>query len=156
MPYAITKKWQKLEMLLGKTRCINYFKAFNSNSTPFYIVDLPGYGYSKMSAEESKNIFSLTNKFLETNINLSHVFLILDIRHLPTKDDEAMYKWLLSKNIKFTIILNKADKLTLAKQQDAKNQIMKHLLASEDIITFSADKKQNIDSVINKIQDIII
>src|SRR5574344_1405981 len=142
-------------MLLGKTRCINYFKSSSKDLSSFYIVDLPGYGYSKMSSEESKSIFSLTNKFLETNSNLSHVFLILDIRHLPTKDDVNMYKWLLSKNIKFTIVLNKADKLTTEKQKNAKNEIMKYLLASEEIIVFSADKKQNIDNILNVIYSVI-
>lgn len=139
--------------LLGKTRCINYFLVNKLEPNSFYIVDLPGYGYSKMSNTESQNIFKLTNYFLETNKNIVHIFLILDIRHKPTQDDKTMYKWLISNGIPFTIILNKADKLSKLRQDESVKNITKDLLVSEEIITFSSETKQNVSAILDIIYD---
>lgn len=102
-----------------------------------------------MSNTEAQNVFKLTNYFLETNKNIHHVFLILDIRHAPTIDDKNMYRWLISKGIKFTIILNKADKLSKLKQEESIRNILKSLLASEKIITFSSETKQNMSDILD-------
>lgn len=129
---------------------MNYFDV----NGKLYLVDLPGYGFSKMSLSEKENINALTNYFLEATPNLKHIFLLLDIRHLPTADDKMMYKWLYTHNIPFTIILNKADKLSNAKQQENLKTIEKDLFAKEDLIPFSSENKQNIDKILTIIDNV--
>lgn len=133
----------------GKTKCINYFNVNNE----FYLVDLPGYGYSTMSKIEKENINKLTNYFLETNKNIKHIFLLVDIRHLPSNEDKVMYDWLVSSGIPFTIILNKADKLSIKKQQEMEKNITKELFAKENMLAFSSETKQNLDVILNTIYE---
>lgn len=134
----------------GKTKCINYFNVNNE----FYLVDLPGYGYSTMSKIEKENINKLTNYFLETNKNIKHIFLLVDIRHLPSNEDKVMYDWLTSSNIPFCIILNKADKLTDNKQNESVKNITRALFAKEVLIPFSSKNSKNIDVILNHIYEI--
>lgn len=143
------KRTAKVGQTPGKTKCINFFLVDNK----FYLVDLPGYGYSTMSAKEKENINKLTNYFLEYNKNITHIFSLMDIRHLPTADDRNMYEWLLSHKLPFSIILNKADKLSNSKIEQAKKDITKALFASEELIPFSTENKLNLEVVLNKIKD---
>ena len=129
----------------GKTRCINFFLVNDS----FYLVDLPGYGYSTMSDKERENINKLTNYFLEYNQNIKHVFSLIDIRHLPSKEDKAMYDWLVSKGLSFTIILNKADKLGSSKIENSLKDTTKFLFATEELIPFSTENKLNLEKVLD-------
>lgn len=135
----------------GKTKCLNFFDV----NKEFYLVDLPGYGYSTMSKAEKENINKLTNYFLETNKNIRHIFLLIDIRHLPSKDDRAMYEWLLNSGVSFSIILNKADKLSSSKQKEQEKEITKALFAKEDMIIFSSETKQNLEIILDKIYEYI-
>ncbi len=143
------KKLAKVGNSPGKTRSINYFNINNE----FYLVDLPGYGYSKMSKSEKDNINSLTNSFLENNSFIKHVFFLVDIRHEPTVNDRAMYDWLAEKEIPCTIIANKADKLSKLKIENSIKTIQKQLFASDDIIAFSSDNKTGVENVILKIKN---
>lgn len=135
----------------GKTKCLNFFDV----NKEFYLVDLPGYGYSTMSKAEKENINKLTNYFLETNKNIRHIFLLIDIRHLPSKDDRAMYEWLLNSGVSFSLILNKADKLSNAKQKEQEKEIIKALFAKEDMIIFSSESKQNLEQILDKIYEYV-
>lgn len=135
----------------GKTKCLNFFDV----NKEFYLVDLPGYGYSTMSKAEKENINKLTNYFLETNKNIRHIFLLIDIRHLPSKDDRAMYEWLLNSGVSFSLILNKADKLSNANQKEQEKEIVKALFAKEDMIIFSSETKQNLEVILNKIYEYV-
>lgn len=141
------KRMAKVGQTPGKTRCLNFFLVDDR----FYLVDLPGYGYSTMSEKEKQSINKLTNYFLETNKNLKHVFALIDIRHLPTIDDRNMYDWLVAHDIPFSIILNKADKLSSNKIENAKKDITKALFAKETIIPFSAESKLNLEQVLDTI-----
>lgn len=135
----------------GKTKCLNFFDV----NKEFYLVDLPGYGYSTMSKAEKENINKLTNYFLETNKNIRHIFLLIDIRHLPSKDDRAMYEWLLNSGVSFSLILNKADKLSQTKQKEQEKEIVKALFAKEDMIIFSSETKQNLEQILDKIYEYV-
>ena len=135
----------------GKTRCLNYYNVNNE----FYIVDLPGYGFSKMSESEKQNTSKLINYYIEHSKNISHIFFLLDIRHKPTSDDITMYEWLLDKNIDFTIIANKADKIAKTKINSYLLDITKSLFAKEEIIAFSSQNKLNLEIIENKILNII-
>lgn len=135
----------------GKTKCLNYYNVNNE----FYIVDLPGYGYSTMSASEKTNTSKLINYYIENNSNICHIFFLVDIRHKPTNDDRIMYEWLLEKNIPFTIIANKADKIAKTKIDSYLLEITKTLFAKEEIIAFSSQNKQNLEIIENKINYLI-
>lgn len=143
------KRTAKVGATPGKTKCINYFLVDNK----FYLVDLPGYGYSTMSEKEKENINKLTNYFLECNKNIKHIFSLIDIRHLPSEDDKTMYDWLKVHNKNFSLILNKADKLSHTKIEENKLQITKALFCTEELIPFSTETKLNLDKVLKIIQD---
>ena len=138
------KRTAKVGQTPGKTRSINYFLVDNK----FYLVDLPGYGYSTMSEKEKLSINKLTNYFLENNKNIRHIFCLIDIRHLPSADDRNMYDWLEAHEKSFSVILNKADKLSLAKIEQAKKDISKALFSAEEMIHFSSENKVNLEKVL--------
>lgn len=138
------KKLAKVGSNPGKTRSINYFNINNE----FYLVDLPGYGYSKMSLKEKENINKLTNNFLEKNLNIRHIFFLVDIRHDPTENDRAMYDWLASRQVPCTIIANKADKLSKTKAEEMISIIRKRLFADTEIIPFSSETKTGVEDTI--------
>lgn len=138
------KKLAKVGSNPGKTRSINYFNINNE----FYLVDLPGYGFSKMSLKEKENINKLTNNFLEKNLNIRHIFFLVDIRHEPTENDRAMYDWIASKEIPCTIIANKADKLSKTKAEEMLTVIRKRLFADSEIVAFSSEHKIGVENVL--------
>jgi len=143
------KNTAKVGSTPGKTRSINYFLV----NDEFYIVDLPGYGYSTMSQKEKENINALTNYFLETNNNIKHIFHLVDIRHLPTSEDKQMYNWLEASEKEFTVVLNKADKLSSTKQLQAVKDIEKALFSAKELILFSSENKMNLDKILEIIYE---
>lgn len=145
---ANNKKLAKVGSSPGKTRSINYFKINNE----LYLVDLPGYGFSKMSLKEKENINKLTNSFLESNSNIRHIFFLVDIRHEPTENDRVMYDWIVSRQIPCTIIANKADKLSKTKVQEMLVIIRKRLFADTDIIAFSSETKTGVQEILDILQ----
>lgn len=145
---ANQKQLAKVGSNPGKTKSINYYDV----NDEFYLVDLPGYGYSNMTKKEKENTSKLINYYIENNENISHIFFLVDIRHKPTENDRIMYDWLLSKSIPFTIIATKADKIGPVKREENISVIRKTLFAKEDIIPFSSEKKLNIDLIEQIIQ----
>lgn len=143
------KSTAKVGSTPGKTRSINYFLVNNE----FYIVDLPGYGYSTMSQKEKENINALTNYFLETNKNIKHIFLLVDCRHLPTTEDKQMYNWLEAMDKDFSVILNKVDKLSATKQEQSVKDIQKSLFSAKNLILFSSENKVNLDKILNIVNE---
>ena len=139
------KKLAKVGSNPGKTRSINYFNINNE----FYLVDLPGYGFSKMSLKEKENINKLTNNFLEKNLNIRHIFFLVDIRHEPTENDRNMYDWLAEKQIPCTIVANKADKLSKTKAEEMIQIIRKRLFADSEIVAFSSEHKIGVENILN-------
>lgn len=140
---ANRKGLAKVGQTPGKTRSLNYYRVNNE----FYLVDLPGYGYSTMSQLEKKSTSELINKYITNNNLIAHIFFLVDIRHKPTENDRIMYEWLLDKNIPFTIIATKADKIAKTKIPDYLLQITKTLFAKENIIAFSSENKLNLESI---------
>ena len=123
----------------GKTRQINFYNMDDL----FYFVDLPGYGYSKMSKEEQLRVGQFIEKYLSIRENIKLIVLILDIRHKPTEDDKLMYNYIKSTNIPFIIIANKADKIAVTKVDTAVEEIKKELkiLAGTIVLPFSSERK---------------
>ncbi len=144
------KKLAKVGQTPGKTRSINYYNVNNE----YYLVDLPGYGYSTMSESEKNKINKLIDTYVSTTPEIKHIYFLVDIRNKPSQNDRAMYEWLLAKEIPFSIIATKADKIAKTKMQTQANEITKYLFAKEKITPFSSDKKINIDLICNEIEEI--
>lgn len=122
----------------GKTRQINFYNI----DEKFYLVDLPGYGFSKMSKEEKVVSGSYIEEYLQTRENIALIVLVLDIRHKPTEDDVHMYNYILNTNLPFMIVTNKADKIAVTKVEEATDVIKKYLgISYSTIIPFSAERK---------------
>lgn len=134
----------------GKTRLINFFKV----NSEFYIVDLPGYGFAKASKTEQKSWGGLIESYLSSG-RLSHIFMLLDIRHPPTEEDKMMFRWILYYGVPFTLVATKADKLAKSKRAAAANLAAKLLGAPPFAIPFSAESKQGRDELIKRIGDIV-
>ena len=114
------KKLAKTSKEPGRTRLLNYFEC---NKGEFFLVDLPGYGYAKVSFDEKRRWARLLEDYFEKSKGLRHVFLVVDIRHNPTKDDIDLINYLYKYQIPITIIATKADKLSRAAQQRQRRDI---------------------------------
>lgn len=95
----------------GKTRQINFYNIDNK----FYFVDLPGYGYSKMSKLEQEKVGKFTEGYLVKRKNISLIIFLIDIRHKPTENDRLMYDYVVRSNLPFMVLANKADKIAPTK-----------------------------------------
>lgn len=138
------KKLAKTSSEPGKTRQINFY---NIDEKMFF-VDMPGYGYSKMSKVKEKEVAKYINQYFDLRNNIYLIILILDIRHNPTSEDILMYDYILSKNIPFAIILNKADKIAKTKINDKVEEFKKLLgISYSPIFAFSSIKKINTNEI---------
>lgn len=100
----------------GKTRTINFY---NINDE-IHIVDLPGYGYAKVSKGEKEKWGGIIETYLTSRDELKMLIQLVDVRHEPTADDKLMYSWIKQKNLPTVIVATKADKIS-------KNQMFKNL-----------------------------
>jgi GTP-binding protein len=122
----------------GKTRQINFYNMDDK----FYFVDLPGYGFSKMSKEEKVISGKFIEQYLSTRTNIAVIVLVLDIRHKPTNDDFLMYDYILKTNLPFVVVTNKADKIAITKVDDAVDVVKDYLgISYSPILPFSAERK---------------
>ena len=142
----------------GKTRQINFYNMDDK----FYFVDLPGYGYSKMSKEMQVKVGSYIEEYLFKRDEISLIVQVLDIRHMPTKDDKMMYEYLLKTNKPFMIVCNKADKIAITKVDAAVQAIADELKLKElglenkvRILPFSAERKIYTETVWGELEKYI-
>ena len=133
----------------GKTRLINFFRI----NRAFYLVDLPGYGYAKASKEEQKSWGALMESYLASG-RVTHLLLLLDIRHEPTEADRMMFRYVTYYNIPFTLIATKADKLAVSKRAAAANACGKALGAPPYAIPASAEAFSGVSGVVARIGEI--
>lgn len=135
----------------GKTQTINFY---NIDDT-LYFVDLPGYGYAKVSMEIRAKWGKLIEKYLVTSKRLRIIFLLVDIRHEPSQNDVDMYNWILEYGFNPIIIATKLDKIKRSQIQKNTSIIRKKLKAIENtpIIPFSALTKQGRDDIWEFIED---
>ena len=129
----------------GKTRTINFYNINNE----LRLVDLPGYGYAKVSKKEKEKWGKIIEEYLNTRENLVEVILLVDIRHEPTELDVLMYNWIRSYDFRGLVIATKADKISKGKYQKH-IKIIKTKLGVEDtdlIIPYSAVDKFNAHKV---------
>lgn len=124
----------------GKTRQINFYNI----DQKFYFVDLPGYGYSKMSKQEQDKVGSFIEQYLINSQNITLVIFLVDIRHSPTANDNLMYDYIIRSGLPFIILANKADKIAPTKVLDAVKSLQKDINPICDSIALpfsSVDKK---------------
>ena len=136
----------------GKTRQINFYNIDNN----FYLVDLPGYGYSKLSKEEQVNMGRFIEDYLQKCQNIALIVLLLDIRHKPTADDAHMFEYIKRTNLPFMLIANKADKIAVTKVDMELEKIKETLgLSFSTLLPFSAERKIYSDDVWREIENFI-
>ena len=137
----------------GKTRLINFYNIDDK----FYFVDLPGYGFSKMSKQEKVTSGKYIEEYLETRENIALVIHLLDIRHEPTADDTFMYDYILRSNLPFMILTNKADKIAITKVDAEVEKIKERLgISYSTILPFSSTRKIYLDKVWEEIEKWIV
>lgn len=138
----------------GKTQTINFY---NINDA-MYLVDLPGYGYAKVSESEKEKWGKMIERYLQTSKKLKAVFLLIDIRHDPSANDRQMYEWMVYQGYAPTIIATKLDKIK-------RSQIQKNIKAIREglqvqpgtvIIPFSAETKQGRDEIWELIDSLVL
>ena len=133
----------------GKTRQINFYNI----DEKFYFVDLPGYGYSKMSKEEQVKSGKFIEQYLSVGKNISLIVLVLDIRHKPTEDDMLMYNYILKSNLPFIILANKADKIAPTKVDGEVEKIKEEFGISYSVLLpFSSERKIYTENVWKEIE----
>lgn len=129
----------------GKTQTINFY---NVNDA-MYLVDLPGYGYAKVSEAEKVKWGQLIERYLHTSKQLKAVFLLIDIRHDPSANDKMMYDWIIEQGYNPIIIATKLDKLKRSQVQKHVKMIKEglQLVPGTTIIPFSAETKQGREEI---------
>jgi len=134
----------------GKTRTLNFYTINDS----FYFVDVPGYGYAKVSKKEREKWGRMMEEYFETRNELRLVVLIVDIRHQPTKEDIQMYDYVNYLELPLLVIATKLDKLPKNKRQTHLQQVKKAFSQEEDVVVipFSAETSENKDVVWKEIE----
>ena len=129
----------------GKTQTINFYNV----NDDLYFVDLPGYGYAKVSVEAKAKWGKMIERYLKKSKMLKCIFLLIDIRHDPSANDKMMYNWIVSNGYKPVIIATKLDKLKRSQIQKHVKMVREGLgLEKEDVlIPFSAETKQGRDEI---------
>ena len=137
----------------GKTRQINFY---NIDET-FYFVDLPGYGYSKMSKQEQDKVGSFIEQYLVKSKSIALVIFLIDIRHNPTENDRLMYDYIIRSGLPFIILANKADKIAPTKVEGIVKDLQKQInpIGDSTMLPFSAEKKIYTEDVWNIIDEYI-
>lgn len=127
----------------GKTQTMNFYKINDA----FYFVDMPGYGYAKVSKKEREKWGVMIEEYLQKRENMVLVLLLVDSRHEPTEDDRLMYDWLTYYGLDPVIIATKADKISKVRQKKAVDNIFNKLRPRKrsDVILFSAATKMGKD-----------
>ncbi len=133
------KKLARTSSEPGKTRQINFYNVNDS----FYFVDLPGYGFSKMSKVEQEKVGAFIEEYLQNSKNIALIVFLIDIRHNPTENDKLMYNYAIQTEKPFIIIANKADKIAITKVDDSVKALQDILNPLQDLtfIPFSSERK---------------
>lgn len=148
------KSYARTSSQPGKTQTINFY---NINQALYY-VDLPGYGYAKVSLEAKAKWEKMIERYLQKSPMLKLVFLLVDIRHEPSANDKMMYDWVVSNGYHPVIIATKLDKLKRSQVPKAVKTIRTGLgMEKEDIlIPFSAETKQGREEIWELIESVAL
>lgn len=138
----------------GKTRGINFY---NIDDT-LYFVDLPGYGFAKVSKEARASWGRMIETYLNKRKQLKMVLMLVDIRHQPTADDRMMYNWIIEMDLPHLVVATKMDKITRGQVQGRLSDIRKTLgiKAGAGLIAYSSETRQGKDQVWKEIEQAIM
>ena len=144
------KKLARTSSEPGKTRQINFYNIDDN----FYFVDLPGYGYSKMSKVEQEQVGNFIEEYLFNRQEISLIVFLVDIRHEPTANDKLMYDYVIRSKLPFIVLANKADKIAPTKVNNYVLDIQKILnpIGDNIFLPFSSEKKIYSEAVWNEIE----
>lgn len=149
-------KLARTSKLPGRTRLINYFLVNENETDEFFLVDLPGYGFAKVSDAEKLKWADLLEKYLAREQQLKHVFFLVDIRHDPTQDDVTMYNYLFKNNVPYTIVATKADKISKSQVKNRLRSIANFLKVAEgNLIAVSSTNKTGKEAVLDRIDKVL-
>ena len=145
------KSYARISSQPGKTQTINYY---NINSE-FYLVDLPGYGYAKVSESVKEQWGKMIERYLRKSPTLKAVFLLVDIRHEPSANDVQMYDWIVANGFDPIVIATKADKISKGAVSKQVSIIKKKLECNKNtvIIPFSAEDKRGLEEIYVKVEE---
>ena len=148
------KDLAKTSQTPGKTQLINHFLV----NEEWYLTDLPGYGYARVSKSQRKDFEKLITNYILNRENLVHLFVLVDIRHLPQKIDLEFIEWCGENQISFSIIFTKSDKMkTQAAAEKSVGEYKKILLESweklPNIFVTSAEKKLGGEQILDFIEE---
>ena len=123
----------------GKTRQINFYNIDNV----FYFVDLPGYGFSKMSKAEQIKVGNFIEEYLLNRENIKLVIFLIDIRHMPSENDKLMYDFIIKSGLPCIVLANKADKIAVTKVDNEVKILQDTLNPLYDLtfLPFSSERK---------------
>lgn len=143
------RNFARVSQTPGKTRTINFYLI----NKEFFFVDLPGYGYAKVSKSEKEKWGAIMERYLKDRKELCAIFLLVDIRHEPSKDDVMMYEWIKYFGYDCVVIATKADKISKGQYQKHISIIRKKLNLEKDekVIPLSSLKKTGVEDVWNEI-----
>ena len=136
----------------GKTQTINFYKI----NDELDLVDLPGYGYARVTPAEKEKWGKMIENYLHTSQMLQAVFLLIDIRHEPSKNDVNMYEWILANGYEPIIIATKLDKIKRSQVQKNIKMIRQGLnvIPGTKILPFSAQTKQGKEEILQVIEEL--
>lgn len=138
----------------GKTRQINFYDI----DSKFYFVDLPGYGYSKMSKTEQEKVGKFIEEYLFIRDKISLIILLIDIRHKPSENDILMFNYIRSIGHNYIVLANKADKIAPTKVDSYVQDLRNYLQANDSdiILPFSSEKKVYTEDVWSEVEKYIV
>ena len=136
----------------GKTRLVNIFRI----NDDFHLVDLPGYGYARVSHGMKEDWAGMMEDYLSGSEELCHIFHLVDIRHEPGEHDVQMQAWIQHNQVPCTVIATKSDKLSRAQQQKSITLICRKLgVQPWDVIPFSSENRDGRDKLLHRI-DVVL
>ncbi len=139
----------------GKTQTLNIYSI---NKGDFYFVDVPGYGYARVSKTIKETFGKMIENYIVERKNLKMVFLLVDFRHKPSEDDVLMYQFLKYYNCPVTIIATKSDKVKNSERMKCKNLILNTLQLEDkdNFIITSSEKREGLGSVLQVLDDVLL
>lgn len=145
------KNLARVSSVPGKTATINFYGLEN-----IYFVDLPGYGYAKVAKSEKERWSGLIEGYLSSDRDIRLVFMLVDMRHAPTKDDVQMINYLIDTEMPFVIVLTKADKLNKTERSKRMEAFKDEIPCFEDIhvIPFSSQTFEGVEELRQIVEDI--
>lgn len=136
----------------GKTQTLNFFEI----NREFYFVDVPGYGYARVSKSIKETFGKMIEEYVTTRKSLKMVFLLVDFRHKPSEDDCLMFNFLKYHHLPVTVIATKSDKIKNSERKKCKEVILETLKLTEDdrLIITSSEKREGLGLVLSVLDSV--